>query len=61
MNEIINICCNRSYVDISWQHWNMANENTDRRELSKPKRKKKLSIENTEKEIFSLVDHFIAK
>ena len=39
----------------------MANENTDRRELSKPKRKKKLSIENTDKEIFSLVDLFIAK
>ena len=39
----------------------MANENTDRSELDKFLRKRKLSIDNTDKEIFPLVDHFIAK
>ena len=39
----------------------MANENTDRSELDKLLRKIKLSIDNTDKEIFPLVDHFIAK
>ena len=39
----------------------MANENTDRSQLDKSLRKKKLSMENADKEIFPLVDHFIAK
>ena len=39
----------------------MANENTDRSELDKLLRKRKLSIDNAGKEIFQLVDHFIAK
>ena len=39
----------------------MAKENTDRSELDKVLRKRKLSIHNTDKEIFPLVDHFIAK
>ena len=39
----------------------MANENTDRSELDKLLRKRKLSIDNADKEIFPLVDHFIAK
>ena len=39
----------------------MANKNTDRRELEKLLRKRKLRIDNADKEIFSLVDHFIAK
>ena len=39
----------------------MANENTDRSELDKLLRKRKLSIDNVDKEIFPLVDHFIAK
>ena len=38
----------------------MAKENTDRSELDKVLRKRKLSIHNTDKEIFQLVDHFIA-
>ena len=40
---------------------NMANENADRSELDKLLRKRKLSIKNADKEIFPLVDHFIAK
>ena len=39
----------------------MANENTDRSELDKLLRKRKLSIDNADKEIFPLVDHFFAK
>ena len=39
----------------------MANENADRSELEKSLRKRKLSVENAEKEIFPLVDHFTAK
>ena len=39
----------------------MANENPDRSELDKLLRKRKLSIDNVDKEIFPLVDHFIAK
>ena len=39
----------------------MANENTDRSELGKLVRKTKLSTDNAEKEIFALLDHFIAK
>ena len=39
----------------------MANENTDRSELDKLLRKRKLSIDNADKDIFPLVDHFIAK
>ena len=39
----------------------MANENPDRSELDKLLRKRKLSIDNADKEIFPLVDHFIAK
>ena len=39
----------------------MANENTDRSELDKLLGKGKLSIDNADKEIFPLVDHFIAK
>ena len=39
----------------------MANENTERSELDKLLRKRKLSIDNADKEIFPLVDHFIAK
>ena len=39
----------------------MANENADRSELDKLLRKRKLSIDNADKEIFPLVDHFIAK
>ena len=39
----------------------MANENTDRSQLGKSLRKKNLSIENADKEISPLVDHFIAK
>ena len=39
----------------------MANENADRSELDKLLRKRKLSIDNANKEIFPLVDHFIAK
>ena len=39
----------------------MANKNTDRRELEKLLRKRKLRIDNADKEIFPLVDHFIAK
>ena len=38
----------------------MAKENTDRSELDKVLRKRKLSIHNTDKEIFQFVDHFIA-
>ena len=39
----------------------MTNENMDRSELYKLLRKRKLSIDNADKEIFPLVDHFIAK
>ena len=39
----------------------MENENTDRNELEKLLRKRKLSIDNADKKIFPLVDHFIAK
>ena len=39
----------------------MTNENTDRSELGKLLKKRKLSIHNADKEIFPLVDHFIAK
>ena len=39
----------------------MANENTDRSELDKLVRKRRLSIDNAGKEIFPSVDHFIAK
>ena len=39
----------------------MVNKNTDRSELDKLLRKRKLSIDNADKEIFSLVDHFIVK
>ena len=39
----------------------MANENTDRSELDKLLRKRKLNINNADKEIFPLVHHFIAK
>ena len=39
----------------------MANKNTDRSELDKQLRKRKLSIDNADKEIFPLVDQFIAK
>ena len=39
----------------------MTNENTDRSELGKLLKKRKLSIDNADKEIFPLVDHFIAK
>ena len=40
----------------------MANENTDKSELDKLLRKKKVEyIDNADKEIFPLVDHFIAK
>ena len=39
----------------------MTNENMDRSELYKLLRKWKLSIDNADKEIFPLVDHFIAK
>ena len=39
----------------------MANENADRSELAKLLKKRKLSIDNTDKEIFPLVDHFLAK
>ena len=39
----------------------MASKNTDRSELDKLLRKRKLSIDNEDKEIFPLVDHFIAK
>ena len=39
----------------------MANENPDRSELDKLLRKRKLSIDNVDKEIFPLIDHFIAK
>ena len=39
----------------------MANENTDRSELDKLLRKRKLSIDNADKEIFPLVDHIFAK
>ena len=39
----------------------MANENTDRSELDKLLRKRELNINNADKEIFPLVDHFIAK
>ena len=35
----------------------MANENTDRSELGKLIRKRKLRIDNADKEIFSLVGH----
>ena len=37
------------------------NENTDRSQLGKLLKKRKLSIDNADKEIFPLVDHFIAK
>ena len=39
----------------------MANENTDRSELDKLLTKRKLSIDNADKEIFPLVDHIFAK
>ena len=39
----------------------MVNENADRSELDKLLKKRKLSIDNADKEIFPLVDHFIAK
>ena len=39
----------------------MANENTNRSELDKLLRKRMLSVDNANKEIFPLVDHFIAK
>ena len=39
----------------------MANENTDWSEFKKLLRKRKLRIDNADKEIFPLVDHFIAK
>ena len=39
----------------------MANENADRSELAKLLKKRKLSIDNADKEIFPLVDHFLAK
>ena len=39
----------------------MANENTNRSELDKLLRKRMLSVDNADKEIFPLVDHFIAK
>ena len=39
----------------------MANENTDRNELDKLLRKRKLSLDNAHTQIFPLVDHFIAK
>ena len=39
----------------------MANENTGRSELDKLLSKRKLSIDNADKEIFPLVDHFIAR
>ena len=39
----------------------MANENTDRSELGKLLRKRKLTIDNADKGIFPLVAHFIAK
>ena len=39
----------------------MASKNTDRSELGKLLRKRKLSIDNEDKEIFPLADHFIAK
>ena len=39
----------------------MAKENTDRSELDKLLRKRKLSVDNADKEIFPLVGHFIAK
>ena len=39
----------------------MTNENTDRSGLGKLLKKRKLSIDNADKEIFPLVDHFIAK
>ena len=40
---------------------NMANENADRSVLDKSLRKRNLSIENVDKGIFPLVDHFAAK
>ena len=39
----------------------MANKNMDRSKLDKLLRKRTLSIDNADKEIFPLVDHFIAK
>ena len=39
----------------------MANENADRSELDKSLRKRNLSIENVDKGIFPLVDHFTAE
>ena len=39
----------------------MVNENVKRRELDKLLRKRMLSVDNAGKEIFPLVDHFIAK
>ena len=39
----------------------MANENTDRSGLDKLLRKRQLGIDNANKEIFPLADHFIAK
>ena len=39
----------------------MVNKNTDRSELDKLLRKRKLSIDNADKEIFLLADHFIFK
>ena len=39
----------------------MAKENTDRSELDKLLRKRKLSVDNADKEIYPLVGHFIAK
>ena len=39
----------------------MANKNTDRNELDKLLRKRKLTVDNADKEIFPLVDNFIAK
>ena len=39
----------------------MANENANRSELDKLLRKRNLSMDNADKEIFLLVDHFIAK
>ena len=39
----------------------MATENADRSELDKSLRKRNLSMENVDKGIFPLVDHFTAK
>ena len=39
----------------------MPYENANRSELDKLLRKRKLSVDNADKEIFLLVDHFIAK